>query len=58
MSPKDWFDVINGIIANVIAAAASQRSQTKTEAQEMKKVPANPTSRNLPANPIPSENAS
>lgn len=22
MSPKDWFDVINGIIANVIAAAA------------------------------------
>ena len=21
-SPKDWFDVINGIIANVIAAAA------------------------------------
>lgn len=22
MSPKDWFDVINGIIANVIAATA------------------------------------
>ena len=22
MNPKDWFDVINGIIANVIAAGA------------------------------------
>ena len=32
MSPKDWFDVINGIIANVIAAAAlaSQSSEDRS----------------------------
>ena len=47
MNPKDWSDVINGIIANVPRRDGHNHlNQTKTEAQEVKQVPANPTSRN------------